>query len=66
MVEKLTDCGDCEELGSLIRIPQSNFRTTSSSTAVIRPGELVKEFIEDTRREIQEYKKDLTKEINDV
>jgi len=53
--DKLTDC-ECGEEGSLKRIPSLPFRASVKSNKQ-KAGEMVKEFIEDTRKEIQKTKK---------
>ncbi len=62
ITEKLTDC-KCGEEASLTRVPSVPFRV--SSTDKQKPGELVKEFIDDTRKDIDEYKKELAKGVQD-
>tara|TARA_R100000030_G_scaffold64881_2_gene49400 strand:- start:141 stop:419 length:279 start_codon:yes stop_codon:yes gene_type:complete len=62
--EKLTDC-DCGEEGSLVRIPSLPFRVSATSGKQ-KPGEIVKEFIEDAKKEIESYKKDITRGVEDV
>tara|TARA_R110002020_G_scaffold59523_6_gene162224 strand:- start:3965 stop:4093 length:129 start_codon:yes stop_codon:yes gene_type:complete len=37
------------------------FRVSSSQS--VKPGQLVKEFIEDGKKDIEEYKKELAKEV---
>lgn len=58
--DKLTDC-NCGSKGSLIRVPSVPFRVSSSQS--VKPGQLVKEFIEDGKKDIEEYKKELAKEV---
>ena len=68
--EKLTDC-ECGEEGSLKRIPSLPFRASSINSLTISPasvkinkqkaGEIVKEFIEDTKIEIKKSKEEMTK-----
>tara|TARA_R100000664_G_C2660306_1_gene76820 strand:+ start:200 stop:454 length:255 start_codon:yes stop_codon:yes gene_type:complete len=53
--DKLTDC-ECGEEGSLKRIPSLPFRASVKSNKQ-KAGEMVKEFIEDTKKEIQKTKK---------
>ena len=57
--EKLTDC-ECGEEGSLKRIPSLPFRA-SVKTNKQKAGEIVKEFIEDTKMEIMKSKEEMTK-----
>jgi putative FmdB family regulatory protein len=55
--EKLTDC-DCGKEGSLVRIPSLPF-CVSVAEAKQKPGEIVKEYIEDVRKEVKDYKKEM-------
>ena len=57
--EKLTDC-ECGEEGSLKRIPSLPFRA-SVKVNKQKAGEIVKEFIEDTKMEIEKSKEKMTK-----
>ena len=57
--EKLTDC-ECGEEGSLKRIPSLPFRA-SVKVNKQKAGEIVKEFIEDTKMEIKKSKEKMTK-----
>jgi len=44
-------------------VPSVPFRVSSNDKQ--KPGELVKEFIDDTRKDIDEYKKELAKGVQD-
>ena len=57
--EKLTDC-ECGEEGSLKRIPSLPFRASVKINKQ-KAGEIVKEFIEDTKMEIKKSKQKMTK-----
>ena len=57
--EKLTDC-ECGEEGSLKRIPSLPFRASVKINKQ-KAGEIVKEFIEDTKMEIERSKEKMTK-----
>ena len=57
--EKLTDC-ECGEEGSLKRIPSLPFRVSTIENKQ-KAGQLVKEFIEDTKMEIERSKEKMTK-----
>lgn len=57
--DKLTDC-TCGSKDSLIRVPSVPFRVSSKGE---KKGQLVKEFIEDSKRDVEEYKKDLGKGV---
>jgi hypothetical protein len=60
--EKLTDCS-CGGEGSLIRVPSLPFRVSEKSTN--KPGQLTREFIKDAKKEIEDYKRDIIKGIED-
>ena len=53
MSEKLENCDECS--GILFRVPSTTFTTTSTDKEE-KPGQVVKEFIEDAKREIQAEK----------
>ena len=61
--EKLTDC-ECGEEGSLKRIPSLPFRASVKINKQ-KAGEIVKEFIEDTEKEIRKTKHEMTKGVSD-
>ena len=61
--EKLTDC-ECGEEGSLKRIPSLPFRASVKINKQ-KAGEIVKEFIEDTKMEIEKSKEKMTKGASD-
>ena len=62
--EKATDCEKCSVKNSLIRLP--SFLTIKIKKENYgdnkKPGDLVKEYIEDTKKEIKEYKKEQRRE----
>ena len=60
--EKLTDC-ECGEEGSLKRIPSLPFRASVKINKQ-KAGEIVKEFIEDTKIEIKKSKEKMMKGID--
>ena len=62
--KKLTDC-ICGEEGSLTRIPSLPFRVSVKGDKP-KPGQVVKEFIEDSKKEISDYKKEISHEVDDV
>ena len=62
--DKLTDC-ECGEEGSLKRMPALPFRVSAKSNKR-RPGEIVKEFIEDVRKEIGETKEKMSEGLGDA
>ncbi len=62
--EKLTDC-ECGEEGSLKRIPSLPFCVSTKSSKP-KAGQMVKEFIEDTKKEIKTSKLEMLKEVDGV
>jgi len=62
--DRLTDC-KCGSQGSLGRVPSLPFRV-SIDRGEQKPGEVVKEFIEDARKEIEEEKRKMKGELNDI
>ena len=62
--KKLTDC-KCGEEGSLTRVPSLPFRV-STKEGKPKPGQVVKEFIEGAKKEISDYKKEISHEVDDV
>ena len=60
--DKLTDC-ECGEEGSLKRIPSLPFRVSAKENKQ-KTGEMVKEFIEDTKKEIEFSKLEMLKEVD--
>jgi len=67
--DKLTYCGDCNMEGSLFRVV-SDFNTTglgSNSTEIKqKPGKVVNEFIEKTKREVFDYKRSMEEGVNNI
>jgi|TARA_R110000823_G_C15528676_1_gene456557 putative FmdB family regulatory protein len=53
MSEKLESCKECS--GHLFRIPSATF-TTTNTAGTKKPGQVVKEFIEEAREEIETEK----------
>jgi putative FmdB family regulatory protein len=64
MSERLTDCEHCNGKGSLKRLP-SAFRLINKPTSIdntTRPGEVIRDHIEETKREIEQQKEEMTRE----
>lgn len=61
MKERYTDCSECEAEDSLTRVPSTFFSESiiSESRENIKPGEKVKEYIEEVREEIRTEKQRL-------
>ena len=53
MSEKLESCKECS--GLLFRVPSTTF-TTTKTNATEKPGQMVKEFIQDAKEEIEAEK----------
>lgn len=62
--EKLTDC-ECGEEGSLKRIPSLSFRASVDQNKQ-KAGAKIKEFIEDTRKDIDDYKNKISEGVDNV
>ena len=62
--DRLADC-KCGSEGSLKRVPSLPFRVSINQGSQ-KPGEVVREFIEDTRREIEEEKRSMKGELDDI
>ena len=64
---KLEDCEECKSTGSLFRIITS-FKTSGldslSSIKKDKPGKIVNQFINDTKRELDEYKNNIAKSVS--
>ena len=61
ITEKLTIC-ECGEDG-LTRVPSLPFRVAVKKEKV---GQIVKDFVRDTKKEIAEQKKEMAREVEDV
>jgi putative FmdB family regulatory protein len=53
MSEKLENCEECS--GILFRVPSATF-TTTKTTGTKKPGQMVKEFIQDAKEEVEAEK----------
>ena len=60
MTEELEECTECSS-NSVVRIP-SIILTTTNVASTAKPGTVVKQKIEETKKEIEQYKKELSKE----
>ena len=61
--DKLTTC-ECGVEGSLVRVPSVPFKVSGRTSH--NPGQVVKEFIEDAKKEISDYKKDMMRGFDDT
>jgi len=59
MDEKLTDCIECTAEGALFRVPPAFVTHINKSPGSTKPGEIVKKHIEETKKEIEQEKRDL-------
>ena len=57
MTERLTDCKVCDNEGVLARIPQLTNIVRKQEQGEKKTGSLVKEYIEENKRILQEEKK---------
>ncbi len=67
MTERLTDCENCETEDSLKRKP-STFRLVNKPSSVnnlTRPGEIVRDHISETKREVEKQKEEMTREYKE-
>jgi putative FmdB family regulatory protein len=55
MFMKLRNCDECGTDGSLFRIPSTSF-TANMPSKDDKPGQIVKDFIEEAREEVQKEK----------
>ena len=56
MTEVIEKCLECNSEGTIFRVPSLLRARTSSEPQGYKPGVLVKEFIEETRSDIEEQK----------
>jgi len=59
MTEKLTDCPECNTKGVLVKVPLSFSTQNNNVSKHGKPGDVVKRHIEETKREIEQEKRDL-------
>jgi len=61
MQEKLKDCSECDTIDSLVRVPSFSFTLGKETSDDSSAGQRVKEFIEDSRTELNKEIKSLKK-----
>ena len=61
MMERLTDCKVCDNEGVLTRIPQLTNIVRKQEQGEKKTGSLVKEYIEENKRILQEERKERVK-----
>jgi len=59
MGEKLTDCIECNAANTLFRVPLAFITHSNNSAGPSKAGEIVKKHIEETKKEIEQEKRDL-------
>lgn len=64
ITEKLTEC-ECGGMKSLRRIP-SVINSTTKKPTTSNPGQIVKEFIEDAKKEVSDFKKETREGLEDA
>jgi hypothetical protein len=64
MKESADVCNSCGQTGSLVREPAAFTTRSTGLDSKRRPGELVKEFIEDVKKEVSSEKTDLMREYD--
>ena len=67
--DKLTHCNECKTDGSLFRVI-SDFNTVGLSATTEKtdhkPGKIVNDFIKNAKSDVEDYKKAITKGVNDM
>lgn len=61
MQERLKDCSECDTIDSLVRVPSFSFTLGKNVESTSSSGERVKDFIEDSRAELNRELKSLKK-----
>ena len=61
MQEKLKDCSECDTIDSLVRVPSFSFTLGKEINDNSSAGQRVKDFIEDSRSELNKEMKSLKK-----
>ena len=64
MFIKLRNCDVCSTDGSLFRVPSVTYSTKSKVSSENKTGEIVKEFISDAKKEVEEEKENMRKELD--
>ena len=60
MTEELEECTECSS-GDIARIPSIILCTTNAASSA-KPGSIVNKKIKDVKKEVEEYKKEISKE----
>ena len=64
MFMKLRNCDECSTDGTLFRVPSITYSTKSGTSTEKKTGELVKEFIGDAKKEVEEQKIEMMEDYN--
>ena len=64
MFMKLRNCDACSADGTLFRVPSVAYSTKNKTYPKKKTGELVKEFISNTKKEVEEEKRDMMEDYN--
>ena len=64
MFIKLRNCDACSTDGTLFRVPSVTYSTKNKALSEKKTGELVKEFINDAKKEVEEEKENMRKELD--
>ena len=61
MFMKLRNCDECSTDGTLFRVPSVDYSTKNKASpeSEKKTGEIVKEFISDTKKEVEEQKREI-------
>lgn len=64
MLMKLLNCDVCSNDDALYRVPSVTYSTKSDASIENKTGEIVKEFISEARKEVEEEKRDMREDYN--
>ena len=64
MSMKLQNCDACSRNGSLFRVPSITYSMKSDTSSENKTGEIVKEFISDVKKEVEEQKREMMEDHN--
>jgi len=64
MLIKLRNCDACSVDGTLFRVPSATYSTKNKAPPEKKTGELVKEFIGDAKKEVEEQKREMMEGYN--
>ena len=64
MFIKLRNCDACSTDGTLFRVPSVTYSTKNKALSEKKTGELVKEFINDAKKEVEGQKREMMEEQN--